>query len=151
MVIPTQAEYMNLALEVYGRCRPKDPDFSPLLSASAVLLADSVPKAINFRLAPERSSPLQEGRCLHVAYSKSPDQRWLSVAWSDGIGNLQTSISYCLRYRNKGLSRPMAEVRNDVWGTTKHIMDKYQGRWRVILANTEPIDSDEVEGMLPHD
>ncbi|KAJ6160918.1 hypothetical protein N7470_004314 [Penicillium chermesinum] len=127
MVVPTQADYMNLALEVYGRCRPKDPDADPLLGAPAVLLADSLPKAINFRLAPERASPLQDGRCLHVACSKSSDQRWLSVAWSDGTGGSTD------------------ELRSEIWGVTKHIMDKFPARWKVILANSEPIDSDEVD------
>lgn len=146
IVVPTQTEYMNLALEVYGRCRPSNPNSSPLLCAPAVLLADSLPKTINFRLAPERLSPLQEGRCLHIACSRSSDQRWLSVAWSDGAGGLQTSISYCLRYRNRGVARSTAEVRSDIWGTTKSILDKFQARWRVILVNSEPIDLEEVEG-----
>ncbi|KAJ5164205.1 Mediator complex subunit Med13 [Penicillium coprophilum] len=145
MVIPPQTDYLNLALEVYSRCRPSDGDMSPLLCAPPMLLADALPRAISFRLAPERSSPLQDGRSLHIAYSKSLDQRWISVAWSDLPGSIQRTMSYCLRYRQSGGARPISEVRNEIWATTKHIMDKFQARWKVQLATTEPMETDEVE------
>lgn len=149
MVVPTQKEYLDLALEVYGRCRPKEADLSPVVCAPAILLADPLPKALHFRLASEKGSPLQDGRSLHIACSKSSDQRWMSVAWSDGTGSIQTTMSYCLRYRSKGAARTVAEVRNEIWATTKHIMEKFQARWRVVLANTEPMDQDDVEGKIP--
>ncbi|KGO42997.1 Mediator complex, subunit Med13 [Penicillium expansum] len=145
MVVPPQTDYLNLALEVYSRCRPNDVDMSPLLCAPPILLADALPRAISFRLAPERSSPLQDGRSLHIAYSKSLDQRWISVAWSDLPGSIQRTMSYCLRYRQSGGARPISEIRNEIWATTKHIMDKFQARWKVQLATTEPIETDEVE------
>lgn len=148
MVVPKQADYLKLAFEVYGRCRPKDAESMPVVCAPAVLLADPVPKSINFRLAAEKLSPLQDGRSLHIACSKSSDQRWISVAWSDGTGSIQTTMSYCLRYRNKSATRSITEVRNEIWATTKDIMDRFQARWRVILANTEPMDADDVEGEL---
>lgn len=150
MVFPTQTDYLNLALEVYGRCRPKEADLSPVLSAPAILLADPLPKALHFRLASEKGSPLQDGRSLHVACSKSADQRWMSVAWSDGTGSIQTTMSYCLRYRSKGAARTVAEVRNEIWTTTRHIMDKFQVRWKVVLVNTEPMDQDDVDGKFRH-
>ncbi|KAJ5845672.1 hypothetical protein N7534_009341 [Penicillium rubens] len=145
MVIPPQMDYLNLALEVYSRCRSNDVDMSPLLCAPPMLLADALPRAIGFRLAPERSSPLQDGRSLHIAYSRSLDQRWISVAWSDLPGSIQRTMSYCLRYRQSSGARPVSEVRNEIWATTKHIMDKFQARWKVQLATTEPMETDEVE------
>ncbi|KAF7519907.1 hypothetical protein PCG10_009675 [Penicillium crustosum] len=145
MVVPPETDYLNLALEVYSRCRPDDADMSPLLCAPPMLLADALPRAISFRLAPERSSPLQDGRSLHIAYSKSLDQRWISVAWSDLSGSIQRTMSYCLRYRQSSGARPVSEVRNEIWATTKHIMDKFQARWKVQLVTTEPIETDEVE------
>lgn len=72
----------------------------------------------------------------------------MSVAWSDGTGSIQTTMSYCLRYRSKGAARTVAEVRNEIWTTTKHIMDKFQARWRVVLVNTEPMDQDDVDGKF---
>lgn len=149
VVIPAQADYLNLAFEVYSRCRPKDAETDPVLCAPAVLLADPLPKSINFRLASDKLSPLQDGRNLHIACSKSSDQRWISAAWSDGTGSIQTTMSYCLRYRGRGAARTGAEVRNEIWATTKHIMDRFQVRWNVVLVNTEPMDADDVEGMFP--
>lgn len=149
VVFPAQPEYLNLALEVYSRCRPKDTESNPVLCAPAVSLADPLPKSINFRLAPDKVSPLQDGRNLHIACSKSSDQRWISAAWSDGTGSIQTTMSYCLRYRGKAAARTAVEVRNEIWATTKHIMDRFQARWNVVLVNTEPMDADDVEGMLP--
>jgi mediator of RNA polymerase II transcription subunit 13 len=148
MVVPPQSDYLNLALEVYSRCRPMDVDMSPLLCAPPILLADPVPRAISFRLASERASPLQEGRSLHIACSKSLDQRWISVAWSDVPGSIQRTMSYCLRYRQSGGSRPISEVRQEIWTTTKHIMDKLQARWKVQLVTTDPIEPDEAEGRF---
>lgn len=145
IAVPPQTDYLNLALEVYSRCRPGDANASPFICASPIFLADSIPKAINFRLAPEKTSPLQDGRVLHIACSKSADQRWLSVAWSDASGCLQTSTSYCLRYRNGGPPRTITEVRNEIWAVTKHIIDKSTGRWRIVLVNPECVDSDEVD------
>ncbi|KAJ5755637.1 hypothetical protein N7533_005180 [Penicillium manginii] len=146
MVVPTQPEYLNLALEVYSRCRPKDADPSPFVCAPAIVLADPAPKSIGFRLAPERGSPLQDGRSLHLALSRSSDQRWISAAWSDGTGSLQMAMSYCLRYRSRSAPRPIADVRNEIWATTKHIMENYQARWKLVLVNTEPMDTDDIEG-----
>lgn len=150
MVIPPQVDYLNLALEVYSRCRSNDAEMSPLLCAPPMLLADAIPRAISFRLAPERSSPLQDGRSLHIAYSKSLDQRWISVAWSDLPGSIQRTMSYCLRYRQSGGTRPVSEVRNEIWATTKHIMEKFQARWKVQLATTEPMETEEVEGTASY-
>lgn len=31
---------------------------------------------------------------------------------------------------------------------TKHILEKFQDRWRLVLVSTESMDSDEVEGGL---
>lgn len=146
MVVPPQSDYLNLALEVYSRCRPIDADMSPILSTPPLLLADPLQRTINFRLTSECVSPLEDGRILHIAWSRSLDQRWISVAWSDVPGSIQKTMSYCLRYRRSGGSRPISEVRQEIWATTKHIMDKLQARWKVQLVTTEPMEPDEVEG-----
>ncbi|KAJ5387661.1 hypothetical protein N7509_010202 [Penicillium cosmopolitanum] len=138
MVVPTQPDYLNLALEM--------PILRPFVCAPAIVLADPAPKSIGFRLAAEKGSPLQDGRSLHLALSKSSDQRWISAAWSDGTGSLQMTMSYCLRYRSRGVPRPIADVRNEIWAATKHIMENYQARWKLVLANTEPMDTDDIEG-----
>lgn len=148
IVVPTQTEYLNLALEVYSRCPPRDLTSSLIGCAPPVLLAEPVPKVINFKLSAERLSPLQEGECLHLAFSRSADQRWVTAAWSDNTGSFQLALSYCLRSRGSTVSRIISEVRQEVWETTRDIMEKTQARWRVLLVKTEPIDQEEVDGKI---
>jgi mediator of RNA polymerase II transcription subunit 13 len=151
LVVPPQAEYLNLALEVYSRCPPKSSEVGPVNCAPPVLLAEPIPRSIGFKLSSEGSSPLQEGKHLHIACSRSLDQRWLSVAWSDNFGALQRNMSYCLRYRNSVAARPLPEVRGEIWKATRDIMDTIQTRWKIIIVSTDPVDQDEVDSKCtPH-
>ncbi|KAL4988596.1 mediator complex subunit 13 C-terminal-domain-containing protein [Aspergillus falconensis] len=148
LVVPPQAEYLNLALEVYSRCSTRKMQPSLVNCAPPVMLAEIIPSSIGFRLASERSSPLHEGKCLHVACSRSQDQRWMTVAWSDNSGVLQRTMSYCLRFRNSTASRTLSAVRSEIWAATRDIMDKTQARWRVIIVNTDNVDQDEYDTWL---
>ncbi|KAL5358682.1 mediator complex subunit 13 C-terminal-domain-containing protein [Aspergillus floccosus] len=144
-VVPPQTQYLNLALEIYSRCPPKDQQASLVNCAPPVLITEPLPKSINFRLASEKTSPLQEGKCLHIASSRSQDQRWISVAWSDNTGSLQRTMSYNVRFRNSTASRTLQDVRGEIWGATKDIMERIQARWRIVLVNSDPVDQDEVD------
>jgi mediator of RNA polymerase II transcription subunit 13 len=148
IVVPTQAEFLNLALEVYNRCPPKDLDDGNMGCAPPVLLADSVPKAINFKLAPDRVSPWQESKCLHLAVSRSLDQRWMTAAWSDNYGSCQLTMSYCIRTRGSNVHRILSEVRQEIWGTTKDIIERRQTKWKIFLVRSEPVDQEEVDGTF---
>lgn len=150
MVVPTQSQYLNLALEVYSRCPPKDANSGIIGYAPPVVLADAVPKSINFKVTSERFSPFQEGRCLHVAISRSIDQRWISVAWSDNSGSCQITMSYCVRTRGSNVNRVISEVRQEIWEATKDLMERTQTRWKVLLVRTEPIEQEEIEGMYKY-
>lgn len=151
IVVPPQSEYLSLALEVYSRCPPRDMGSDLLYCAPPVLLAEPAPRNINFKLTSEPlSSPLHDGKSLHIAYSKSLDQRWVTVAWSDNTGGIQRTMSYCLRSRSSSVGRSIADVRNEIWIATQTIMDKIQARWRVIIVNTEPVDQDELESKFYH-
>ncbi|OJD24450.1 hypothetical protein ACJ73_04194 [Blastomyces percursus] len=145
LVVPTQTDYLRLALEVYSRCPPKDRSSDWLGCAPPLVLADPVPKVVPFRLAPESITPLEEFKCLHVAYSQSVDQRWVTAAWTDNSGRHQTALSYCLRERNSPVSRPISEIRTQIWETTKDIMDMSSSHWRLIIVKDEPTDSEEVD------
>ncbi|RDW78532.1 uncharacterized protein DSM5745_05384 [Aspergillus mulundensis] len=148
LIVPPQPDYLNLVLEVYSRCSTRQTQPNLINCAPPVMLAETVPPAIGFRLASERSSPLQEGKCLHVACSRSQDQRWMTVAWSDNSGVLQRTMSYCLRFRNTTASRTISAVRHEIWAATKDIMDKTQGRWRVIIVSTDNVDQEEYDTWL---
>ncbi|KAL4895078.1 mediator complex subunit 13 C-terminal-domain-containing protein [Aspergillus ambiguus] len=145
LVVPPQTQYLNLALEVYSRCPPKDQPASLVDCAPPVLITEPLPKTINFRLASEKLSPLQEGKCLHIASSRSQDQRWISVAWSDNTGTLQRTMSYNVRFRNASASRSLQDVRGEILGATRDIMERIQARWRIILVSSDPVDQDEVD------
>ncbi|KAL4788336.1 mediator complex subunit 13 C-terminal-domain-containing protein [Aspergillus varians] len=148
LVVPPQTEYLNLAMEVYSRCSTRQVQPNIVNCAPPVMLAETLPPSIGFRLASERSSPLQEGKCLHVACSRIQDQRWMTVAWSDNSGVLQRTMSYCLRYRNSTTSRALSSARREIWAATRDILDKNQARWRVIIVNTENVDQEEHETWL---
>lgn len=148
LVVPPQAECLSLALEVYSRCPPKSAQASLVNCAPPMLLTEPLPRILNFRLASEKTSPLQEGRCLHVACSRSQDQRWISVAWSDNAGSLQRTMSYNLRYRGGNTSRNVQDIRSEIWGATKDIMDRTSARWRLMVVHTGPVDQDEIDGKI---
>ncbi|KAI9376579.1 mediator complex subunit 13 C-terminal-domain-containing protein [Aspergillus egyptiacus] len=148
LVVPPQEEYLNLALEVYSRCPPRQVQGSLVNCAPPIVLAEPLPPSIGFKLASQRSSPLQEGKCIHVACSRSQDQRWMSVAWSDNSGVLQRTMSYCLRFRNSAVSRSLSAVRTEIWSATKDILEKHQARWKVIIVSTENVDQDEYDTWL---
>ncbi|OJJ45497.1 hypothetical protein ASPZODRAFT_134172 [Penicilliopsis zonata CBS 506.65] len=145
LVVPTQSEYLSLALEVYSRCPLKDSRLSLVNATPPILLAENSPKTINFRLAAEATSPLQEAKSLHLAYSRSLDRRWITVAWSDSTGSFQRTMSYCLRFRGSTAARSLSEVRGEIWGATKTIMEKTQARWRLLIANTDPVEQEEID------
>lgn len=148
IVVPSQAEYLSLALEVYSRCPPRDQTSCLVNSAPPTLLAESLPKNICFKLTAERLSPLLEGRTLHVACSRSLDQRWVTAAWTDNTGSIQHTISYCLRFRDAKAGRSVTDIRKEIWAATKDIMDRIQAQWRVVIVNTEPLDQEEVDSKL---
>lgn len=148
VIVPSQAEYLSLALEVYSRCPPTDPGSCLIDSAPPVVLEESFLKGINFKLTSETLSPLMEGRCLHVACSRSLDQRWITVAWSNNTGSLQRTMSYCLRFRDSSVSRGIGDVRNEIWTATRDIVEKIHARWRVIIVHTEPVDQEDVDGKF---
>ncbi|KAK2809467.1 hypothetical protein FQN50_003735 [Emmonsiellopsis sp. PD_5] len=145
LVVPTQLDYLRLALEVYSRCPPIDRSSDWLGCAPPLVLADPTPKAIPFRLAPETAAPLDEGRCLHVAYSQSIDQRWVTAAWTDNSGKYQTTLSYCLRERESPLSRHISEIRTQIWETSKDIMSMSSSYWRLVVVKDEPVGTEETE------
>lgn len=151
LAIPTQAEYIRLALEVYNRCPPSGSGSELAKPASAVVLEEPLAKQFNFDLKPDLTESLlflQEGKCLHIAYSQSLDQRWITAAWTDNSGSLQMNMSYCLRQKDSTVIRPMAEVVKEIWETTHDIMKKTRTRWRLMLAKDGPFDNMEARGKL---
>lgn len=149
IVVPPQSEYVNLALEVYGRCPPSNAKVGMMGCAPPILLADPIPKSIDFKLVPECTWPFREEKCLHLAISQSLDKRWITAAWSDNSGSFQLALSYCVRARGTDVSSRLGEgkIRRDIWDTTREVIERKQGRWKVILVQTEPLSRWEIDGM----
>ena len=151
--VPTQAQYFKLGLEVYERCAlmgsEAEVGFLGGRPSPAVLLAPSLPNRINFKLSAEPpQSLLQENCCLHIAYSCSVDDRWISVAWSDSVGGLQTCTSFCLRRSEASTDlRPFAEVAKEVWDTSVGMIRFKNVTWRFMLIKVGVMDEDEMDGQ----
>lgn len=149
IVIRSQAEYVNLAFEVYGRyptTNAKDPMFP---CGAAFDLAEPIPKSIVFKRASNGpSSIFKEGNCLHIALSQSLDDRWITAVWSDNFGAFQMSMPYCVRQKGSSAARPYADIRAHIWETTWEIIRKARIKWRLILAIDGSVDNEDVDGKL---
>lgn len=148
LVVPSEDDYMRLALEIYARCPQKDQSSGTLRNAPPFFLAERPPSGLPLKLTADFPSPTEEPRYIHIAYSLSPDARWVTAAWTDNIGHWQTTISYCLKERNGTLSRSLAEIRREIWEATVDILDVLPAHRRIVLARVGPIYSpDETNGM----
>lgn len=140
--VPSPAEYVRLAMQVYDRCI----NFSSSSSPPAILLDQPLPKGIDFKLSPNPSaSVLQENTCLHVAYAQSIDDRWITAAWTDNRGNRQMTSSYCLGRRNEPLSRTFSEIASEIWQTTLDTTSQKRINWRVMIVKVGTMDQTEID------
>lgn len=145
LVIPSQAEYLSLALEVYNRCPPTNSSGAVAESGAAVTLAEPVPKNITFNLASDATSPLsKDGEILHLAYSQSVDQRWITACWTDNLGRTALTMTYCLREKGSSASRGRSEVIREMWEVSEDIMIMSRGKWRLSIAHDGPLEPDEI-------
>ncbi|KIV99355.1 uncharacterized protein PV09_09013 [Verruconis gallopava] len=137
--------YQKLAREIYDRCPPALPDTSasplPIESAAAVLLEQSLPRKIDFKLQAEPPPDLlHEGSNLHLAYARSKNREWISVAWTDGTGKYQATSSYCLVG-----GRSFAEVARVIWQSTIEIMQARRVAWRLCIARVGILEREELD------
>jgi mediator of RNA polymerase II transcription subunit 13 len=150
LALPTQMQYTKLALETYERCAQTDPEktdvFPPTAHAPSILLAQPPPKTIDFKLTSEPSpSLLRENSVLHVGYSQSIDDRWVSVAWTDMRGDIQSSASYCLGRKNADNLRPFEEIAKEIWETTLEITDIRKVHWRLMFVKAGVMGREEID------
>ena len=135
LAIPAQSEYLTLAIEVYNRCPPSDVSDKIACCGSAIVLAEHINAQLDFDLAGTVQSPFEKhGRCLHLAYSESKDNRWVTAAWTDTLGHTALTMSYCLRQRGSRVSRPISEVIKELWEISVDIMEKSRTKWRLVVA-----------------
>ena len=151
IVVPTQADYRGLALEVYERCglgpgQSVDGAVGPG-NAASILLSHKIPARIDFKLAAAPPMAVRpESNDLHVAYSQSGDGRWISASWTDAEGVRQMSMSYCLWMRGSGSRRAFGEIAREIWKTSVEMIHVKKMRWRFIIAKVGIMEPDEHEG-----
>ncbi|KAI4158302.1 MAG: hypothetical protein LQ342_007568 [Letrouitia transgressa] len=149
LVIPSLLAYAKLALEVYSRCSPaaKDLDKSPFASASAIQLARTVPRSIEFKLKTESPGGLlRSDRCIHLAYSWKEDEPWFTVAWTSNIGDIQWHASYGFEFESW---QSFLDIAKEIWRTTLQIIFPKNGIWRVFIVKDGPMYQMELDKSPP--
>ncbi|KAL2115901.1 hypothetical protein VTJ04DRAFT_10156 [Mycothermus thermophilus] len=142
LVVLSPSECARLCLETYDRCTL----FGGPMPSPAIMLERALPRGIDFKLTTSPSpNLLRENSCIHVAYARSVDERWVSAAWTDNRGSNQSMASYCLGRRGRPLSRTMGEVIQEIWETTYELISTCKVHWRVIVAKSGPMEQYEME------
>ncbi|KAI9730112.1 MAG: mediator of RNA polymerase II transcription subunit 13 [Cirrosporium novae-zelandiae] len=148
LVVSTQAEYRSMALEVYERCQSADPEIPenlhPIFYQPAFLLKKPPPSEIKFELKTESPfSLLEENSCFHVAYSQSPDERWITACWTDNYGANQMTMAYCLQSRGSRARRPISDILKEIWELTLQILKLKRISWRLFIVKDSPMEQEE--------
>lgn len=134
LVIPPQSAYLKLAIEVYNRLPPPNLSRPPAAGGTAIVLSKA-DNSVHFRLSPMFSSPLfKDGPCLHLAYAVSVDERWITAAWTDELGHVALTMSYCIHMRSPAHKRPRREIFREMWEVSHDIMSKVHSSWRLAVV-----------------
>jgi mediator of RNA polymerase II transcription subunit 13 len=142
LVVMSPSECARLCLETYDRCTL----FGGPMPSPAIMLERALPRGIDFKLAATPSpNLLRENSCIHIAYARSVDERWVTAAWTDNRGSNQTMASYCLGRRGKPLSRALGEVIQEIWETTHDLISTCKVHWRVVVTKCGPMEQQEID------
>lgn len=142
MVITPGSDLVKLCTETYDRCTL----FGGQMPAPAIRLEQPLPRLIDFKLSNVPSSSLiRENSCIHVAYARSIDGRWVTAAWTDDRGNEQATAAYCLGRKGQAESRTMNEVANEIWETTIDFISAWKVHYRVIVTKCGPTEDGEID------
>ena len=139
--------YMRFACEVYDRCQPTSPIKNnmgfDIFCAPSLLLAESLPKSIPFRLSPDPPSDLlNETACMHIAYAKSVDGRWIMAAWTDNSGKRQAHVTYNLEG-----NQSFNDIAKEMWQTTLEVIQRRRVTWKVIIVAVMEMAREDLDGM----
>ncbi|KAK2014248.1 hypothetical protein LZ32DRAFT_202453 [Colletotrichum eremochloae] len=141
MVEPTPSDAIKLAIETYDRCTL----FGGPMPSPAIILEQSFPRGIDFKLSATSSSSLMhENTCIHIAYAQSIDERWITAAWTDNRGCQQMTASYNLGRKGKPLSTSLNDVCHEIWETTHDLISKWKVHWRVVISKCGFMDAQEI-------
>ncbi|KAL2168699.1 hypothetical protein VTG60DRAFT_6925 [Thermothelomyces hinnuleus] len=142
LVVLSPSDCARLCIETYDRCAL----FGGPMPSPAIMLERALPRGIDFKLAATPSpNLLRENSCIHVAYARSVDERWVTAAWTDNRGSTQSMASYCLGRRGRPLSRALGDALHEIWETTHDLISTCKVHWRVVVTKCGPMDQHEME------
>lgn len=142
VVIQPPDELAKLCLETYDRCTL----FGGPMPAPSIMLEEVAPRCIEFSVTPNPSpSVIHENSCIHVAYAKSVDGRWITATWTDSRGRQQMMASYCLGRKGRTPSTPFTDVAHEIWETTHDLISMWRVHWRVIITKCGAMEAEEKE------
>lgn len=145
MVVLSPYDYARMCLETYDRCTL----FGGPMPSPAIVLEQPMTRGIDFHLRnPPSAHILHENSCMHIAYSQSVDERWITAAWSDNRGSKQMTASYCLGRKGKPLSRSFTEIAREIWTTTYDLVSIWKVHWRIIITKTGPMEQQEISDWI---
>lgn len=146
MVVLPPSECIRLCLEVYDRCTLFG---GPMPSPAIVLEQQPITQGINFQLRNQPSANvLQENSIMHIAYTQSVDERWVTAAWTDNRGSKQMTASYCLGRKDKPLTRTFADIAHEIWTTTNDLTSIWKVHWRIVITKVGFMDQQEINDWM---
>ncbi|KAK9325989.1 mediator complex subunit 13 C-terminal-domain-containing protein [Lipomyces orientalis] len=153
LVVPSQYKLVKFALAVYDKCRPQAiEDNASANRYPAYTLARARPARIDFKLTPTPSPWLfAENTCVHVAYGRSRDRRFVTVAWADQHGELARVKPFALvgpRKDGGSAGRPprsWEDICGEIWERTIGLLPRVGIRWRLVFAKVGTMEQDEFD------
>ncbi|KAL8648523.1 MAG: hypothetical protein Q9210_004938 [Variospora velana] len=153
LTIPPPKAYVKLAFELYSRCSPVQREdeitASPFTSGSAVRLAKTIPRTIDFRLTSQPPDGLLGGNSsIHLAYSWNADQEWLACAWTDDLGAQQWTAVYCLQQSKPDRWAAFSDTVKEILDTTKDMTHPPSQSWKIYLVKDCEMQQREQISMM---
>ncbi|KAK9239972.1 mediator complex subunit 13 C-terminal-domain-containing protein [Lipomyces kononenkoae] len=151
LVVPAQYKLVKFALMLYDKCRPQQQSSEDTPSENhypAYTLARRTPSRIDFRVRPTPATGLfVENMYVHIAYARSRDRRFVSVAWADQYGELaRVKIFPLVRRRDGGRPpRSWEDICGEIWERTLGLLPRVGMEWRLVFAKVGTMDQDELD------
>lgn len=122
----------RLAIEVYTRCHPTA---TQVPFTAPIHLARPLPKSIDFRLTTTPSPALlKENQALHLTYTQSLDERWVTATWTSDTADLQQTTLLNLARKNTTFLRPFSDIIASLWSTTKTLLQSPAVQHRLFIT-----------------
>ncbi|KAK9454426.1 mediator complex subunit 13 C-terminal-domain-containing protein [Dipodascopsis uninucleata] len=152
LVVPSQYDMVKLGLLIYSKCLSVDDKFNRAnihqSHVPAFTVARSRPPSISFQVTNTPSPALfLENSCIHVAYARSRDKRFVTVAWSDQYGELGNVRCFLLT-KEGSLPRSVEDVYAEIWERTMEIIPRLAIQWRLVITKVGSMDQDEIYAWL---